>query len=71
MINMSKETRKIALLWLILAAANLLLHFPILKGYFYYDDFQILGQLKDYPTWTGAVPKLLPGRGMGCGFSKT
>jgi hypothetical protein len=52
---MRKETRQIALLWLILAAANLLLHFPILKGYFYYDDFQILGQLKDYPTWTSAI----------------
>jgi len=53
--DMRKETRQIALLWLILAAVNIILHFPILKGYFYYDDFQILGQLKDYPTWTGAV----------------
>ena len=42
-------------MWLILAAVNFMLHFPILKGYFYYDDFQILGQLKEAPTWTSAV----------------
>lgn len=41
--------------WLILAAVNILLYFPILKGYFYYDDFQMLGDVKNITDWYSAL----------------
>lgn len=41
--------------WVILAAVNVFLFFPILKGYFYYDDFQMLGDVKNIPDWSSAL----------------
>jgi len=50
-----KESVKIIALWLILGAVNLILYFPMLKGYFYYDDFQFFGAFQDTPSFYNAI----------------
>jgi len=49
--NTQKHYQLVILQWLVITIIEFILFFPVLKNYFYYDDFIVLGNLIRISRW--------------------